>query len=70
AVLGAAGRCRGKTCQCLRHLSTGAACVVVDCESGPVRLHLADRLATQLKATRTPLEALTHPRDLALPVAA
>ena len=22
AVLGAAGRCRGKTCQCLRHLST------------------------------------------------
>ncbi|MGC5321238.1 magnesium chelatase subunit D family protein [Micromonospora arida] len=50
--------------------ATGAPCVVVDCESGPVRLHLAARLATQLKAPRTPLEALTHPRDLALPVAA
>ncbi|MER7590954.1 magnesium chelatase subunit D family protein [Micromonospora sp. NPDC127501] len=50
--------------------ATGAPCVVVDCESGPVRLHLATRLATQLKAPRTPLEALTHPRDLALPVAA
>ncbi|MFI6236224.1 magnesium chelatase subunit D family protein [Micromonospora sp. NPDC050784] len=52
--------------------ATGAACVVVDCESGPVRLHLAARLATQLNAPRTPLEALTHPhpRDLALPVAA
>ncbi|GLZ61191.1 hypothetical protein Misp05_47670 [Micromonospora sp. NBRC 107095] len=48
----------------------GAACVVVDCETGPVRLHLASRLATQLNATRTPLESLTHPRDLALPVAA
>lgn len=54
--------------------ATGAPCVVVDCESGPVRLHLAARLAAQLKAPRTPLEALTHPhphpRDLALPVAA
>ncbi|MFE9913713.1 magnesium chelatase subunit D family protein [Micromonospora sp. NPDC005553] len=52
--------------------ATGAPCVVVDCETGPVRLHLAARLATQLKAPRTPLEALTHPhpRDLALPVAA
>ncbi|MCG5464680.1 VWA domain-containing protein [Micromonospora sp. MED01] len=50
--------------------ATGASCVVVDCESGPVRLHLAARLATQLTAPRTPLEALTHPRDLALPVAA
>ncbi|WP_330437649.1 magnesium chelatase subunit D family protein [Micromonospora sp. NBC_00821] len=52
--------------------ATGAPCVVVDCESGPVRLHLAARLATQLNAPRTPLEALTHPhsRDLALPVAA
>ncbi|MEU8390515.1 magnesium chelatase subunit D family protein [Micromonospora sp. NPDC048842] len=50
--------------------ATGAPCVVVDCESGPVRLHLAARLATQLKAPRTPVEALTHPRDLALPVAA
>ncbi|MEV7988018.1 VWA domain-containing protein [Micromonospora sp. NPDC085948] len=52
--------------------ATAAPCVVVDCESGPVRLHLATRLATQLNAPRTPLEALTHPhaRDLALPVAA
>ncbi|WP_328654080.1 magnesium chelatase subunit D family protein [Micromonospora sp. NBC_00330] len=50
--------------------ATGAPCVVVDCESGPVRLHLAARLATQLRAPRTPLEALTHPRDHALPVAA
>ncbi|MFI6240159.1 magnesium chelatase subunit D family protein [Micromonospora sp. NPDC050795] len=52
--------------------ATGAPCVVVDCETGPVRLHLAARLATQLSAPRTPLEALTHPapRDLALPVAA
>ncbi|MET7946942.1 VWA domain-containing protein [Micromonospora sp. NPDC005324] len=52
--------------------ATGAPCVVVDCESGPVRLNLAARLATQLKAPRTALEALTHahPRDLALPVAA
>ncbi|MGY0007766.1 vWA domain-containing protein, partial [Micromonospora sp. I033] len=30
--------------------ATGAPCVVVDCESGPVRLHLARRLATQLHA--------------------
>ncbi|WP_444947080.1 magnesium chelatase subunit D family protein [Micromonospora ureilytica] len=52
--------------------STGAPCVVVDCESGPVRLNLATRLATQLNAPRTALEALTHPhpRDLALPVVA
>ncbi|WP_374224315.1 VWA domain-containing protein [Micromonospora sp. C97] len=54
--------------------ATNAACVVVDCESGPVRLHLATRLATQLSAPRTPLESLTHPhpgpRDLALAVAA
>ncbi|MEU5964659.1 VWA domain-containing protein [Micromonospora parva] len=52
--------------------ATNAACVVVDCESGPVRLHLATRLATQLNATRTPLESLTHPhpRDRALSVAA
>ncbi|MDG4757819.1 VWA domain-containing protein [Micromonospora sp. WMMD710] len=48
----------------------GAPCVVVDCEAGPVRLHLATRLATQLNAPRTPLEALTHPRDRALSVAA
>ncbi|MGC4878432.1 VWA domain-containing protein [Micromonospora sp. DT43] len=32
--------------------ATGAPCVVVDCESGPVRLHLAARLATQLQAPR------------------
>ncbi|MET7669144.1 VWA domain-containing protein, partial [Micromonospora luteifusca] len=54
--------------------ATGAACVVIDCESGPVRLHLAGRLATQLTAPLHPLAALTHPhshsRDLALPVAA
>ncbi|MFC0032887.1 VWA domain-containing protein [Micromonospora chaiyaphumensis] len=30
--------------------ATGAPCVVVDCESGPVRLHLARRLAAQLHA--------------------
>lgn len=30
--------------------ATGAPCVVVDCESGPVRLHLARRLAHQLHA--------------------
>lgn len=30
--------------------ATGAPCVVVDCESGPVRLHLARRLAGQLHA--------------------
>ncbi|MEV4120156.1 VWA domain-containing protein [Micromonospora sp. NPDC049645] len=52
--------------------ATGASCVVVDCESGPVRLNLAARLATQLNAPRTALEALTHPdsRDRARPVAA
>ncbi|MEU4335775.1 VWA domain-containing protein [Micromonospora lupini] len=50
--------------------ATAAPCVVVDCESGPVRLHLATRLATQLNAPKTTLEAVTHPRDLALPVAA
>jgi magnesium chelatase subunit D len=52
--------------------ATGAPCVVVDCESGPVRLNLARRLATQLNAPHHPLAALTHPRarDAALPVAA
>ncbi|WCN84661.1 magnesium chelatase subunit D family protein [Micromonospora sp. LH3U1] len=54
--------------------ATGAPCVVIDCESGPVRLNLASRLATQLSAPHHPLAALTHPhphpRDLALPVAA
>ncbi|MEV1132179.1 VWA domain-containing protein [Agromyces sp. NPDC049794] len=39
--------------------ATGAPCVVVDCESGPVRLHLAARLATQLNAPHHPLDALT-----------
>ncbi|MEH0934753.1 VWA domain-containing protein [Micromonospora psammae] len=39
--------------------ATGAPCVVVDCESGPVRLHLADRLATQLAAPLHPLDTLT-----------
>jgi magnesium chelatase subunit D len=45
--------------------ATGAPCVVVDCESGPVRLHLARRLATHLNARHHPLTALTH-NDLAL----
>ncbi|MFF0233069.1 VWA domain-containing protein [Micromonospora sp. NPDC005254] len=49
--------------------ATAAPCVVVDCESGPVRLHLARRLATQLNAPLTPLAALTRPRDRAVPVA-
>ncbi|MGW2623657.1 putative cobaltochelatase [Micromonospora taraxaci] len=52
--------------------ATGAPCVVVDCETGPVRLNLARRLATQLNAPHHPLAALTHPaaRDAGLPVAA
>ncbi|WP_406064747.1 magnesium chelatase subunit D family protein [Micromonospora sp. NBC_00860] len=41
-------------------VATNAPCVVVDCESGPIRLHLANRLATQLKAPRHQLEDLTH----------
>ncbi|MGK5740944.1 VWA domain-containing protein [Micromonospora sp. URMC 103] len=40
--------------------ATGAPCVVVDCEAGPVRLHLAARLATQLDAPLHPLTSLTH----------
>jgi magnesium chelatase subunit D len=36
----------------------GVACVVVDCESGPVRLGLARRLATALDADVVPLESL------------
>ncbi|WP_348651047.1 VWA domain-containing protein [Micromonospora sp. WMMD812] len=40
--------------------ATGAPCVVVDCESGPVRLHLAARLAATLNAPLHPLTALTH----------
>ncbi|WP_370463260.1 VWA domain-containing protein [Micromonospora sp. WMMC415] len=39
--------------------STGAPCVVVDCESGPVRLNLARRLATQLNADHHPLDRVT-----------
>ncbi|ABP54972.1 VWA domain-containing protein [Salinispora tropica] len=39
--------------------ATGAPCVVVDCESGPVRLDLARRLATQLAAAHHPLPAVT-----------
>ncbi|MCW3819496.1 VWA domain-containing protein [Micromonospora sp. DR5-3] len=39
--------------------ATGAPCVVVDCESGPVRLGLARRLAAQLRAPHHPLAALT-----------
>ncbi|SCF14041.1 magnesium chelatase subunit D [Micromonospora chokoriensis] len=52
--------------------ATGAPCVVVDCETGPVRLNLARRLATQLGAPHRPLAALTHPdaRHTASPVAA
>ncbi|MER7441244.1 putative cobaltochelatase [Micromonospora avicenniae] len=36
--------------------ATGAPCVVVDCESGPVRLGLAHRLATQLGGDHHPLD--------------
>ncbi|OKI62440.1 VWA domain-containing protein [Micromonospora sp. CB01531] len=36
--------------------ATGAPCVVVDCESGPVRLGLAGRLAAQLRAQHHPLD--------------
>ncbi|MEV6376839.1 magnesium chelatase subunit D family protein [Micromonospora musae] len=36
--------------------ATGAPCVVVDCESGPVRLGLAQRLAAQLGADHHPLD--------------
>ncbi|WP_018219482.1 VWA domain-containing protein [Salinispora pacifica] len=39
--------------------ATGAPCVVVDCESGPVRLALARRLATQLAAAHHPLPTVT-----------
>ncbi|MEH0846378.1 VWA domain-containing protein, partial [Micromonospora sp. CPCC 205711] len=38
---------------------TGAPCVVVDCESGPVRLGLARRLAGQLRADHHPLDRVT-----------
>ncbi|MEU9825559.1 VWA domain-containing protein [Micromonospora chersina] len=39
--------------------ATGAPCVVVDCESGPVRLHLARRLAAQLHAPHHHLADVT-----------
>ncbi|MEU8403538.1 VWA domain-containing protein [Nonomuraea sp. NPDC048892] len=39
-------------------LLEGTACVVVDCESGPVRLGLAVRLASRLRARLVPLDAL------------
>lgn len=39
--------------------ATGAPCVVVDCESGPVRLDLARRLANQLAAAHHPLPTVT-----------
>ncbi|MFF4874577.1 magnesium chelatase subunit D family protein [Micromonospora sp. NPDC000668] len=47
--------------------ATGAACVVVDCESGPVRLNLANRLALQLHAPHRRLDdvaanPLRHPQ--------
>ncbi|MFR9778094.1 VWA domain-containing protein [Micromonospora sp. MS34] len=45
--------------------ATGAACVVVDCESGPVRLHLARRLAAHLRAPHHPLSALVTTRSAA-----
>ncbi|MFI9639818.1 VWA domain-containing protein [Micromonospora sp. NPDC051925] len=38
--------------------ATGAPCVVVDCESGPVRLHLARRLAGQLGAAHHRLDTV------------
>lgn len=39
--------------------ATGAPCVVVDCESGPVRLGLARRLAAQLDAAHHRLDEVT-----------
>ncbi|MBQ0901124.1 VWA domain-containing protein [Micromonospora sp. U21] len=50
--------------------ATGAACVVVDCESGPVRLNLANRLARQLHAPHRRLDDVTanpllHPQAAA-----
>ncbi|MEV0830291.1 VWA domain-containing protein [Nonomuraea rubra] len=40
-------------------LLAGTAAVVVDCESGPVRLGLAVRLAARLRARLVPLDSLT-----------
>ncbi|MFG2100108.1 putative cobaltochelatase [Micromonospora echinaurantiaca] len=57
-----------------RLAATGAPCVVVDCESGPVRLGLARRLAAHLAADHHRLDQIaavplthltTHPRDRA-----
>ncbi|MEU7586678.1 VWA domain-containing protein [Micromonospora sp. NPDC049230] len=42
--------------------ATAAPCVVVDCESGPVRLHLATRLATQLQAPHHELNDVAQTR--------
>ncbi|MEV4500081.1 VWA domain-containing protein, partial [Micromonospora arborensis] len=42
--------------------ATAAPCVVVDCESGPVRLHLAARLATQLRAPHHELNDVAQAR--------
>lgn len=42
----------------LAPMLNGVATVVVDCESGPIRLGLAGRLATALKAELMPLERL------------
>ncbi|MEO3774748.1 magnesium chelatase subunit D family protein [Micromonospora sp. B9E7] len=42
--------------------ATGAPCVVVDCESGPVRLNLASRLANQLDAPRHQLDDVVQPQ--------
>ncbi|GHJ53416.1 hypothetical protein Nm8I071_27230 [Nonomuraea sp. TT08I-71] len=39
--------------------ATGAPCVVVDCESGPIRLHLARRLAAHLHAPHHHLADVT-----------
>ncbi|TDC04810.1 VWA domain-containing protein [Nonomuraea longispora] len=41
-------------------LLEGTACVVVDCESGPVRLGLAVRLASRLRARLVSLDALAE----------
>ncbi|MFK4244150.1 magnesium chelatase subunit D family protein [Micromonospora chokoriensis] len=41
--------------------ATGAPCVVVDCESGPVRLNLANRLANQLNAPHHQLDDVAQP---------
>jgi magnesium chelatase subunit D len=45
-------------------LLAGTASVVVDCESGPVRLGLAARLASRLGARLVPLDSLGERSDL------